>query len=209
MELAVYNLAGKETGRKVSLKDDLFASEANDHAIWLDVKQFLANNRQGTSKTKQRNEVHGSTRKLHKQKGTGGSRKGSIKNPLFRGGGRIFGPQPRDYHFKLNKKLKRVARRSAISYVVKQERLTVVEDFNFEAPKTKAFVSFLKSFNVDNKKVLLVLPDAVGNVYLSSRNIPSANVISASELNTYEVMDAERVIMAESTLPVVENLLSF
>jgi large subunit ribosomal protein L4 len=209
MELAVYNLAGKETGRKVSLKDDLFASEPNDHAIWLDVKQFLANNRQGTSKTKQRNEVHGSTRKLHKQKGTGGSRKGSIKNPLFRDGGRIFGPQPRDYHFKLNKKLKRVARRSAISYVVKQERLTVVEDFNFEAPKTKAFVSFLKSFNVDNKKVLLVLPDAVGNVYLSSRNIPSANVISASELNTYEVMDAERVIMAESTLPVVENLLSF
>lgn len=209
MELSVYNIEGKETGRKVSLKDDLFASEPNDHAIWLDVKQFLANNRQGTSKTKQRNEVHGSTRKLHRQKGTGGSRKGSIKNPLFRSGGRIFGPQPRDYSFKLNKKLKRVARRSAISYAVKENRLTVVEDFNFETPKTRQFVNFLKNLNADNQKVLLVLPGQSGNVYLSSRNIPSANVISAEELNTYEVMDAERVIMAESTLPVVENLLSF
>lgn len=209
MELSVYNIEGKETGRKVSLKDDLFASEPNDHAIWLDVKQFLANNRQGTSKTKQRNEVHGSTRKLHRQKGTGGSRKGSIKNPLFRSGGRIFGPQPRDYSFKLNKKLKRVARRSAISYAVKENRLTVVEDFNFETPKTRQFVNFLKNLNADNQKVLLVLPGQSGNVYLSSRNIPSANVISAEELNTYEVMDAERVIMAESSLPVVENLLSF
>lgn len=207
MELSIYNISGKETGRKAKLNTEVFGVEPNDHAIYLDVKQHLANNRQGTHKAKNRNEISGSTRKLHKQKGTGGSRKGNIKNPLFRGGGRIFGPEPRDYSFKLNKKLKRTARKSALTYKAQAGKITVVEDFSFEAPKTKAFLSFLTSLNVADKKVLLILPETNANVYLSSRNIANANVIIAAELNTYEVLDAENVIVAESSLNRIETSL--
>lgn len=207
MELSIYNISGKETGRKAKLNTEVFGVEPNDHAIYLDVKQHLANNRQGTHKAKNRNEISGSTRKLHKQKGTGGSRKGNIKNPLFRGGGRIFGPEPRDYSFKLNKKLKRTARKSALTYKAQAGKITVVEDFSFETPKTKAFLSLLTSLNVVDKKVLLILPETNANVYLSSRNIANANVIIAAELNTYEVLDAENVIVAESSLNRIETSL--
>jgi large subunit ribosomal protein L4 len=207
MELSVYTIEGKDTGRKVTLNDTLFAASPNKHAVYLDVKQFLAQNRQGTSKTKQRNEVSGSTRKLHKQKGTGGSRKGSIKNPLFKSGGRIFGPQPRDYSFKLNKKVKRLARRSAMSQIAAEGRLTIVEDFNFENPKTKLFNGFLKGFDAANKKVLLLTQSDRYNVFLSGRNLPNVNVMEAQELNTYEVLDARQVFVTESSLPVVESLI--
>lgn len=208
MELAVYNIQGKETGKKARLNDEIFAIEPNDHAIYLDVKQHLANARQGTHKSKQRNEVHGSTRKLHKQKGTGGSRKGSIKNPLFRGGGRIFGPQPRDYNFKLNKKLKKLARKSALTYKAKEGSITILENFNLEAPKTKEFASILKNFGVESTKALFVIPEKNKNIYISSRNIPTANVIVASELNTYEVMDADKLFILESSLNTIDNILS-
>lgn len=208
MELAVYNIQGKETGKKARLNDEIFAIEPNDHAIYLDVKQHLANARQGTHKSKQRNEVHGSTRKLHKQKGTGGSRKGSIKNPLFRGGGRIFGPQPRDYSFKLNKKLKRLARKSALTYKAKEGSITILENFNLETPKTKEFASILKNFGVESKKSLFVIPENSKNIYISSRNIPTANVIVASELNTYEVMDADKLFILEGSLNTIDNILS-
>lgn len=208
MEISVFSLDGKDTGRKVILDDAVFGCEPNDHAIYLDVKQFMANSRQGTHKTKQRNEVHGSTRKLHKQKGTGGSRKGSIKNPLYRGGGRIFGPEPRDYSFKLNKKLKRLARRSALAYKTQNNAFTVVEGMNFEMPKTKEFLTFLSSFSAKDKKILLVVQETHSNAFLSARNLPGANVISAAELNTYEIMDAERVFVEEQSIPVIEKLLS-
>ena len=208
MELAIYNISGKETGKKAKLNSDIFSIEPNDHAIYLDVKQFLANGRQGTSKTKERNEVHGSTRKLHKQKGTGGSRKGSIKNPLYRGGGRIFGPEPRDYSFKLNKKLKRLARKSALSYKVKEGNITILDTINFESPKTKNFLDFLKSFESSDKKILLVIPDNNTNVFLSSRNLANSNVIAASELNTYEVLDAEKLFIVEESLGTIENILN-
>jgi len=205
MELAIFNISGKETGKKVKLSDEVFALEPNDHAIYLDVKQHLANGRQGTHKSKQRNEISGSTRKLHKQKGTGGSRKGSIKNPLFRGGGRIFGPEPRDYSFKLNKKLKKLARCSALSYKAKEGSITIIDQFNLEAPKTKEFLSFLKNFQSEDKKVLLVVPETNKNVYASSRNLANSNVITAAELNTYEVLDAEKVFIVEGSLSMIEQ----
>lgn len=208
MELAVYNISGKETGKKAKLNDQIFAAETNDHAIYLDVKQHLANGRQGTHKSKQRNEISGSTRKLHKQKGTGGSRKGSIKNPLYRGGGRVFGPEPRDYAFKLNKKLKKAARRSALTYKAKEGSITILEAFDMESPKTKDFTSFLKNFQSEDKKILLVVPGANKNVYLSSRNLPNSNVITAAEINTYEVLDAEKVFIVEGSLEAIENNLS-
>lgn len=208
MELAIYNIQGKETGKKAKLSDEIFAIEPNDHAIYLDVKQHLANARQGTHKTKERNEVHGSTRKLHKQKGTGGSRKGSIKNPLFRGGGRVFGPEPRDYSFKLNKKLKKLARKSALTYKAKEGCITIVENFNLEVPKTKDFAGILKSFGVESAKTLFVIPENSKNIYISSRNIPTANVIVASELNTYEVMDADKLFILEGSLNTIDNILS-
>lgn len=208
MELAIYNISGKETGKKAKLNAEIFSVEPNDHAIYLDVKQFLANGRQGTSKTKERNEVHGSTRKLHKQKGTGGSRKGSIKNPLYRGGGRVFGPEPRDYSFKLNKKLKRLARKSALTYKAQEGSITILDAMNFEAPKTKDFLNFLKSFDSSDKKVLLVIPENNTNVFLSSRNLANSNVITASELNTYEVLDAEKLFIVEGSLGTIENILS-
>lgn len=208
MELAIYNISGKETGKKAKLNAEIFSVEPNDHAIYLDVKQFLANGRQGTHKSKQRNEIHGSTRKLHKQKCTGGSRKGSIKNPLYKGGGRVFGPEPRDYSFKLNKKLKRLARKSALSYKAQEGNITILDAVNFTAPKTKDFLSFLKSFDSSNKKILLVIPDNNTNVFLSSRNLANSNVITASELNTYEVLDAEKLFIVEESLGTIENILS-
>ncbi|MCZ2443603.1 MAG: 50S ribosomal protein L4 [Flavobacteriales bacterium] len=208
MELSIYSIEGKETGKKARLNDAIFSIEPNDHAIYLDVKQHLANGRQGTHKSKQRNEVHGSTRKLHKQKGTGGSRKGSIKNPLYRGGGRVFGPEPRDYSFKLNKKLKQLARKSALSYKAKEGAITILDSFKIDTPKTKSFESFLKNFEANTTKSLLVLPDRNLEVYLSSRNIASANVITASELNTYEVLDANKLFILEESLTTIDNLLS-
>lgn len=208
MELSVYSIEGKETGKKARLNDAVFSIEPNDHAIYLDVKQHLANARQGTHKSKERNEVHGSTRKLHKQKGTGGSRKGSIKNPLYRGGGRIFGPEPRDYSFKLNKKLKQLARKSALSYKAKEGSITILDSFPIDAPKTKTFEVFLKNFGATANKTLLVLPDRNRALYLSSRNIASANVITANELNTYEVLDAEKLFILEESLSTIDNLLS-
>ncbi|MFN4233998.1 MAG: 50S ribosomal protein L4 [Bacteroidia bacterium] len=208
MELSVLNIKGSDTKRKAVLVDEIYGVEPNDHAIYLDVKQYLANQRQGTHKSKQRNEVSGSTRKLHKQKGTGGSRKGSIKNPLFRGGGRVFGPQPRDYSFKLNKKVKRLARVSALTYKAQNNGIVVVEDFNFEAPKTKQYVEILNNLKLNDKKTLLVIAEPNNNVYLSSRNLQGARVVTASELNTYDILNANYLILAESSVKKIEeNLL--
>lgn len=204
MELAVLNAQGQETGRKVVLSDAVFGVEANDHAIYLDVKQYLADQRQGTHKSKQRNEVAGSTRKLKRQKGTGGARCGSIKSPLFPGGGRIFGPVPRDYSFKLNKKLKRLARRSALTYKARANAITVVEGINLDAPKTKSVVALANALKVADKKVLLVLPESNVNLQLSCRNIPSVKAILASNLNTYEIMNASALVMVEGA----ENMLN-
>ena len=203
MELAVYNTQGQETGRKVVLSDAVFGVEANDHAIYLDVKQYLADQRQGTHKSKQRNEVAGSTRKLKRQKGTGGARCGSIKSPLFPGGGRVFGPVPRDYSFKLNKKLKRLARRSALTYKAQAGAITVVESPSLEAPKTKQVEAMTKALKVADKKVLLVLPEGNANLQLSCRNIPSVKPILAANINTYEVMNANVLVMVEGA----ENVL--
>lgn len=205
MELSVYNISGKETGRKVSLNEAIFAIEPNDHAIYLDVKQYLANKRQGTHKSKERNEIAGSTRKIKRQKGTGTARFGSIKNPQFRGGGRIFGPQPRDYSFKLNKKLKQLARVSALTYKAKNNQIMVVEDFNFEAPKTKEFSSIQKNLNLDNKKSLFIIKDRNINLYLSSRNLQNSKVLTLSELNTYEIMNATTLLFVESSLDVLQS----
>ena len=204
MELAVLNAQGQETGRKVVLSDAVFGVEANDHAIYLDVKQYLADQRQGTHKSKQRNEVAGSTRKLKRQKGTGGARCGSIKSPLFPGGGRIFGPVPRDYSFKLNKKLKRLARRSALTYKARANAITVVEGINLDAPKTKSVVALANALKVADKKVLLVLPESNVNLQLSCRNIPSVKAILVSNLNTYEIMNASVLVMVEGA----ENMLN-
>ena len=204
MELAVLNAQGQETGRKVVLSDAVFGVEANDHAIYLDVKQYLADQRQGTHKAKQRNEVAGSTRKLKRQKGTGGARCGSIKSPLFPGGGRIFGPVPRDYSFKLNKKLKRLARRSALTYKAQANAITVVENLALEAPKTKSVVALASALKVSDKKVLIVLPDTNVNLQLSCRNLPYVKTILASSLNTYEVMNASALVMVEGA----ENVLT-
>ena len=208
MELAVLNTQGQETGRKVVLSDAVFGVEANDHAIYLDVKQFLADQRQGTHKAKQRNEVAGSTRKLKRQKGTGGARCGSIKSPLFPGGGRIFGPVPRDYSFKLNKKLKRLARRSALTYKAQAGAISVIENLQMEAPKTKQVVALVDALKVANKKVLLVLPEGNANLQLSCRNIPSVKPILAENINTYEVMNANVLVMVEGAENVLNVMLA-
>ena len=208
MELAVLNTQGQETGRKVVLSDAVFGVEANDHAIYLDVKQFLADQRQGTHKAKQRNEVAGSTRKLKRQKGTGGARCGSIKSPLFPGGGRIFGPVPRDYSFKLNKKLKRLARRSALTYKAQAGAISVIENIAMDAPKTKQVVALTEALNVANKKVLLVLPEGNVNLQLSCRNIPSVKPILAENINTYEVMNANVLVMVEGAENVLNVMLA-
>ena len=208
MALAVLNTLGQETGRKVVLSDAVFGVEANDHAIYLDVKQYLADQRQGTHKAKQRNEVAGSTRKLKRQKGTGGARCGSIKSPLFPGGGRVFGPVPRDYSFKLNKKLKQLARRSALTYKAQAGAIKVVENPAMEAPKTKSVVAMAKALNVENKKVLIVLPETNVNFQLSCRNIPSVKPILAQNLNTYEVMNASTVVLVEGAENVINVMLA-
>ena len=208
MELAVLNTQGQETGRKVVLSDAVFGVEANDHAIYLDVKQYLADQRQGTHKAKQRNEVAGSTRKLKRQKGTGGARCGSIKSPLFPGGGRIFGPVPRDYSFKLNKKLKRLARRSALTYKAQAGAISVIENLQLEAPKTKQVVALTEALKVSNKKVLLVLPEGNVNLQLSCRNLPSVKPILAANINTYEVMNANVLVMVEGAENVLNVMLA-
>ncbi|MBP3426018.1 MAG: 50S ribosomal protein L4 [Rikenellaceae bacterium] len=209
MELAVLNTLGKETGKKVVLSDAVFGVEnPNDHAIYLDVKQHLANRRQGTHKSKQRNEVAGSTRKLKRQKGTGGARCGSILSPLFPGGGRIFGPVPRDYSFKLNKKLKQLARRSALTYKAKAEAITVVENLTLEAPKTKSFVAIEQNLNVAGKKVLVVVPEVDTNLILSARNLQNVKVVLASNVNTYDVMNANQLVLAEGAVNVLNEMLA-
>lgn len=207
MEITILKHNGEDTGRKVSLSDSIYGIEPNDHAIYLDVKQFLANQRQGTHKSKERAEISGSTRKIKKQKGTGTARAGSIKSPIFRGGGRVFGPRPRDYHFKLNKKLKVLARKSALAYKAKDNNIAVLEDLNFEGPKTKQFLDLLKGLDVSNKKTLLVLGDDNKNVYLSSRNIKRTKVVTADKLNTYDLLHADNLLLSESSLERIENLL--
>ena len=208
MELTVYKTSGEETAKKVVLEDTVFGVEPNDHAIYLDVKQYLANARQGTHKSKQRNEVAGSTRKLKRQKGTGGARSGSILSPLFPGGGRVFGPVPRDYSFKLNKKLKRLARRSALSYKMKDEAIKVVEDFAIEAPRTKTIVAMMNGLKVSDKKILVVLPESNRNILLSARNLQNVKVIPAANLNTYDVMNASSVLLAEGAVNVINEMLA-
>ena len=204
MELAVLNIKGKETGRKVKLDDSIFGIEPNDHAIYLDTKQFLANQRQGTHKSKERSEVAGSTRKIKRQKGTGTARAGSIKNPLFRGGGRIFGPKPKYYGFKLNKKVKQLARKSALSYKASSNCIIVLEDFSFEAPKTKEMVKMGNNLNLADKKSLIVLKEQNKNIYLSSRNVQGVEVVTAGELNTYEIMKASTLVLVESAVDVLQ-----
>ena len=208
MEVKVLNVSGKETGAKVQLSESIFGIEPNDHAIYLDVKQYLANQRQGTHKSKQRNEIAGSTRKLHKQKGTGGARAGSIKSPLFNGGGRVFGPQPRDYSFKLNKKLKTLARKSALSYKAKDNSIVVLEDFSFDSIKTKNYVKLVADLNVSDVKTLLVLPAANNNVYLSSRNLKKSKVITADQLSTYDVLNAGTLLLTTGSLKTLEEALA-
>ena len=205
MELALYNQQGQETGR-VTLNDEVFAIEPNEHALYLDVKQYLANQRQGTHKSKERSEVSGSTRKLHKQKGGGGSRIGDINSPVLVGGGRVFGPRPRDYRFKLNKKLKDLARRSALSLKAAAGEIIVVDAINFEAPKTKEFINFAKNLKVDGKKVLLVLADKNNNVYLSMRNVPDAKIMTASDINTYAVLNNNVLILDKAGVEVINNI---
>ena len=205
MEVKVLNISGKETGAKVQLPESVFGIEPNDHAIYLDVKQYLANQRQGTHKSKQRNEIAGSTRKLYKQKGTGGARAGSIKSPLFNGGGRVFGPQPRDYSFKLNKKLKTLARKSALAYKAKDNNVVILEDFNFDTAKTKNYTSLLAALNVGTQKTLLVLPAQNNNIYLSSRNIQKTKVISAADLNTYDVLNAGVLVLTADSVKTLEE----
>ncbi|APZ45060.1 50S ribosomal protein L4 [Polaribacter reichenbachii] len=208
MELAVLDITGKDTGRKVELSNDVFGIEPNDHAIYLDVKQYLANQRQGTHKSKERAEITGSTRKIKKQKGTGTARAGSIKSGVFRGGGRMFGPRPRNYSFKLNKNLKRLARKSALSIQANDKNLVVIEDLNFETPKTKNFVDVLKALELDTKKSLFVLGNDNANVYLSSRNLKNSKVVKASEINTYGVLNANKVVITESSLEGINSNLS-
>lgn len=205
MDVAIINTAGKETGKKVKLADGIFGLEPNDHAIYLDVKQYLANRRSGTHKAKERSEVTGSTRKLKKQKGSGAARFGDIKNPLFRSGGRVFGPHPRDYSFKLNKKVKTLARLSALSYKAKTNQVIVLEDFSLEAPKTREFSDIRKNLNLENKKSLLVLKERNNNIYLSSRNLQNSKVVTLSELNTYDIMNATTVLFVKSSLDVLQG----
>jgi large subunit ribosomal protein L4 len=208
MELAVYNIKGEETGKSVSLNENIFGIEPNDHAIYLDVKQYLANLRQGTHKAKERSEVAGSTRKIKRQKGTGTARAGDIKNPIFRGGGRIFGPRPRDYSQKLNKKLKKLARRSALSYKAKNDGIRIIEDFELTMPKTSEFVTILKNMNIGEKKSLLILTEQNKNIYLSSRNFQGAKVVTVSEINTYDIMNASVLVLSESSVDVLDSMLS-
>jgi large subunit ribosomal protein L4 len=204
MELAILNISGKETGRKVNLDDSIFGIEPNDHAIYLDTKQYLANQRQGTHSSKDRSEIAGSTRKIKRQKGTGTARAGSIKNPLFRGGGRMFGPKPRFYGFKLNKKVKQLARKSALSYKASTNNIIVLEDFSFEAPKTKEIIKMGNNLNIANKKSVFVLPEQNNNIYLSTRNVHGVEVVIASELSTYKIMKASTLILVESAVDVLQ-----
>lgn len=206
MELSVFNIKGEDTGRKVTLNDAIYGIEPNDHAIYLDVKQFLANKRQGTHKSKERSEVSGSTRKLIRQKGGGGARRGDINSPVLVGGGRVFGSRPRDYEFKLNKKVKSLARKSALSYKAKNSAIVVVEDFNMEAPKTKEFVTITKNLKVADKKLLMVLPEKNNFVYLSARNLQKAKVVTVSDINTYSVLDAANLVLTESSVAAIEKL---
>ena len=208
MEVKVLNISGKETGRSITLSDAVFGIEPNNHAVYLDVKQYLANQRQGTHKAKERAEVAGSTRKIKKQKGTGTARAGSAKNPLFKGGGTVFGPRPRSYSFKLNKGLKRLARKSALALKAQESNLIVLEDFNFDAPNTKNFINVLKGLGLEDKKSLFVLGDSNKNVYLSSRNLKASSVISASELSTYAILNANNLVLLEGSLEAIEENLS-
>jgi large subunit ribosomal protein L4 len=208
MEVAVLKSSGEETSKKVSLSDSVFAIEPNDHAIYLDVKSILANRRQGTHKSKQRNEISGSSKKLKKQKGTGGARAGNIKNPQFKGGGRVFGPVPRDYSFKLNKKVKDLARKSALTYKAKDNSIAVLEDFNFDSAKTKQYVALLKALSFSDKKTLLILPEGNKNVVLAGRNIQNSKITTADQINTFDVMNADNIIFVESSISKVENLLN-
>ena len=207
MELAVYNIKGEDTGRKVTLNDEIFAiAEPNEHAVYLDVKQFLANKRQGTHKAKERSEIAGSTKKLGRQKGGGGARHGDIKSPLFHGGGRVFGPRPRNYGFKLNKKVKALARRSALTYKAQNNQIMVIEDIKFDAPKTKEFVNITRNLKLEGQKLLLVLAGQERNLYLSLRNVPNANVVTASDINTYRVLDNRMMLVTESSVDMLNNL---
>lgn len=208
MDINVLDIKGQETGRKVTLSESIFGIEPNDHVIYLDVKQYMADQRQGTHKSKERTEVSGSTRKLGRQKGGGGARRGDINSPVLVGGGRVFGPKPRDYRFKLNKKVKNLARRSALSYKAQEQAILVVEDFNFEAPKTKDFVNIAKNLKVDGKKLLLLLPEANKNVFLSARNLQKAHVMVAKDVNTYKILDADVLIVTENSLKAVEGILN-
>ena len=207
MELAVYNIKGEDTGRKVTLNDEIFAiAEPNEHAVYLDVKQYLANKRQGTHKAKERSEVAGSTKKLGRQKGGGGARHGDIKSPLFHGGGRVFGPRPRNYGFKLNKKVKALARRSALTYKAQNNQIMVIEDIKFDAPKTKEFVNITRNLKLEGQKLLLVLAGQEPNLYLSLRNVPTASVITASDINTYRVLDNRMILVTEGSVDALNNL---
>lgn len=208
MDINVLDIKGQETGRKVTLNENIFGIEPNDHVVYLDVKQYLADQRQGTAKSKERSEHAGSTRKLGRQKGGGGARRGDINSPVLVGGGRVFGPKPRDYRFKLNKKVKLLARKSALSYKAKENAILVVEDFNIEAPKTKEFVNIAKNLKVDGKKVLLLLPEANNNVYLSARNLQKAEVMPANLLNTYKVLNADVLVVTENSLKVIDQILN-
>lgn len=208
MEVSVIQSSGKDTGRKIALNDEIFGAEPNDHAIYLDVKQILANQRQGTHKSKQRNEVHGTTKKFKRQKGTGGARSGSRKSPLYVGGGRVFGPAPRDYSFKLNKKVKRLARISALSHKAKANSITVIESLDMQSAKTREYVSLLNGLKLNDKKTLLVLPESNNNVYLSSRNLGHSKVITASDLNTYDILNAHNLVLVEASLPLIEKTLA-
>jgi large subunit ribosomal protein L4 len=207
MEINVLNINGQETGRKVTLNESIFGIEPNDHVLYLDVKQYMANQRQGNAKSKERSEISGSTRKLGRQKGGGGARHGDINSPLLRGGGRVFGPKPRDYSFKLNKKVKLLARKSALTYKAQENAILVVEDFNFEAPKTKEFVNIAKNLKVDGKKLLMVMPEASKNVYLSARNLQRSEVMLASAINTYKILNADVMVITENSLKVIDGIL--
>jgi large subunit ribosomal protein L4 len=208
MQVEVLNISGKKTAKKVDLAEVIFGVEPSDHSIYLDVKHYLAAQRQGTHKAKERAEIARTTKKLKRQKGTGGARAGSMKSPVFVGGGRAFGPRPRDYSFKLNKKVKVLARASALTYKAKENAITVLEDFNFEAPKTKNYVDLMKNLNLSDKKTLLVLGDSNNNVYLSSRNLQGTKVVMASDLNTYDIVNAETLILSESSVKVLEDILN-
>lgn len=208
MEISVLNIKGEDTGRKVTLNESIFGIEPNDHVLYLDVKQYLANQRQGTAKSKERSEHAGSTRKLGRQKGGGGARRGDINSPVLVGGGRVFGPKPRDYRFKLNKKVKSLARKSALSYKAQENAIVVVEDFTFEAPKTKEFVNVAKNLKVDGRKTLLVLPEVNKNVYLSARNLQRTEIMTATALNTYKVLNADVLVVTENSLKAIDGILT-